>query len=828
MKLSTKFSAAVVLLLLVVLGGTAALLIRHQRRAVRAEALQRAQLVLSFGESCREYTRNTLSPKVRAAVPPGTIIFEADSATAVVRGTFKVFGRLEPAYTLREAALNPLNPDNAADAGERALVERFRADPGLKEVSGFRGGEGGEEFFVARPIVVQPACLECHRSPESAPPALVKRYGSTSGFGWQVGDVAAALVVTVPASDLMTQQAGVQRQVLWVFGGLALLLVGLLAILFERLVNSRLRQVVAGLGRLAEGPAAAPRLPTSADELGRLAAAFNQMADAVRDSHLLLEERVRRRTEELEARNRELDEARRAAEAASRAKGEFLANMSHEVRTPMNGILNLARLALASEVPATRREYLTLVQSSSAALLTVLNDVLDFSKIEAGKLDLVQAPFRPAAVIDEVLHVLAWQAGQKGLELLARVAPDVPDVALGDAGRLRQVLLNLVGNAVKFTERGSVTVVAAAAPADDGQVRLSLAVTDTGCGIEAEDRERVFHAFEQADATMTRRHGGTGLGLAIARRLVGLMGGRLEVDSAPGLGSAFRFEVLLRQAPPGATVEAPPPPPPPARRPLHVLVAEDNAVNRTVALGLLQHQGHTAEAACDGHEALRLLQTRRYDVVLMDVQMPEMDGLETTRAWRQREAGSGRRLPILALTAHALAADRERCLQAGMDGFLTKPVHPDDLARALADVEGPADVPRGRAAEDEAAPGGAAGTSALDTGALLKRCAGDEGLARQLVGLFLDDAPRQAAAARAALAAGDAKALQRAAHTLKGGAGTFAAAGTVVAASRLEEIGKGGRLDGAADALAALEAELARLVEALTAWRGDGTEAVRG
>jgi signal transduction histidine kinase/HPt (histidine-containing phosphotransfer) domain-containing protein/ActR/RegA family two-component response regulator len=808
MKLSTKFSAAVVLLLLVVLGGTAALLISHQRHAVHAEALQRAQLVLSFGESCREYTRNTLSPKVRAAVPPGTIIFEADSATAVVRGTFKVFARFEPAYTLREAALNPLNPDNAADAEERELVERFRADHDLKEVSGFRHREGREVFFVARPIVVQDACLKCHHSPETAPPALVKRYGSESGFGWKVDDVAAALVVTVPASDVMAQQAGVQGRVLWVFGGLALLLVLLLAVLFERLVNRRLRQVVAGLGRLAESPAAAPRLPPSTDELGRLAGAFNRMADAVRDSHLLLEERVRQRTEELEARNRDLDEARRAAEAANRAKGEFLANMSHEVRTPMNGILNLTQLALATELTPTQQEYLTLVRSSAAALLTVLNDVLDFSKIEAGKLDLVEAPFRPAAVIDEVLHVLAWQAGQKGLELAARVAPDVPAAALGDAGRLRQVLLNLAGNAIKFTERGSVTIVAAAEEGD-GRVLLRVAVTDTGCGIEAADRERVFHAFEQADGSATRRHGGAGLGLAIARRLVGLMGGRLEVDSAAGLGSTFRFEVVLRPAPPGTVVEATPPPPAATRR-LHVLVAEDNPVNRTVALGLLQHQGHTAEAARDGREALRLLEQRRYDAVLMDVQMPEMDGLEAARTWRRREAGSGRRLPILALTAHALTADRDRCLEAGMDGFLTKPIQPDDLARALAGLAVPPSVP----------PPPPLTSPVLDTAMLLKRSANDEGLARQLVGLFLDDAPKQVTAARAALAAGDVKGLQRAAHTLRGGSGTFAAPEAVASAARLEEIGKSGQLAGAADALAALETELARLVEALEEWVG--------
>ncbi|MHB8079161.1 MAG: two-component regulator propeller domain-containing protein [Candidatus Krumholzibacteriia bacterium] len=407
---------------------------------------------------------------------------------------------------------------------------------------------------------------------------------------------------------------------------------------------------------------------------------------------------VRRRADELahlvQERTGELQAAKEEAEQATRARGEFLAQMSHEIRTPMNGIIGLTRLAVETGSEAERQEYLGIVESSAHSLLDLINDILDLSKIDAGQLELAREPFDPRRCLREALQPVALRAREKGIALRWEAAAGVPAAIVGDEVRLRQVLINLVGNAVKFTDAGEVVASAALAAAADepGRVELRFAVRDTGIGIPADQLPRVFEAFKQVTGKAHQRPGGTGLGLSISTRLVAAMGGDLRVESEPGRGTTFffacGFPVAEATAAAGAAESAA------ALRPeapgdaagLRVLVAEDNAVNQLLMRRLLEKAGYAVVMAENGEAAVAACAREAFDLVLMDVQMPVLDGLQATVELRRREAGSGRRLPVIALTAHAMADDRERCLAAGMDGYVAKPVDPRRLFAAMREL----------------------------------------------------------------------------------------------------------------------------------------------
>jgi PAS domain S-box-containing protein len=682
---------------------------------------------------------------------------------------------------------------------------------------------------------------------------------------------------------------------------------------------------------------------------------------------------------------RELAEAIARAEAASRSKSEFLAVLSHELITPMNAILGMNQLVLGSESDPKLRDYLVTAQESAEALLTLLSDLLDYSSIEVGGFELDPAPFRLRAVVDQAVRPLSTRASRKGLELTGSVADEVPDDLIGDARRLRQVLVNLLDNAIKFTRAGKVTLTVGLGSEgngnDLGELALRFEVADTGIGIAAEDRDRIFSPFTQLDASSTRPYSGTGLGLSICRQIIGLMEGEMMLVSRPGQGSRFAFTARFRRQPAGslgppdrspgldlrglrvlvadaepggrrliestllgwsmrpvlvtdgraalgalgeaarrntpfplaildarlpeqdsialaerirreglagatilvrspgdstaivesirrsrgvsATLERPvtasklldairaafeppsrTPTVPTARRPasrsLQILLAEDTPANQKLALAVLRRRGHRVDLAANGREAVELAGRRRYDLVLMDVQMPVMDGLQATAAIRSFRDGPGPEVPIVALTAHAMRGDQERCLSAGMDGYIAKPIDIDsflNVVEAFAprpgdeSPDGPSQAPSTTnaptAADDRSTASG--GHEEQNVGddpgrlynraAALKRLGHDEDLFRDMIFYFLEDFPRLLDQLRTGLLNDDAQGVERSAHSLKALAANCGSGPAAEAASIVEDLGRERRLSQAPEAVERLVAELQLLRDALDADR---------
>ncbi|HKV10023.1 MAG TPA: ATP-binding protein, partial [Thermoanaerobaculia bacterium] len=561
---------------------------------------------------------------------------------------------------------------------------------------------------------------------------------------------------------------------------------------------------------------------------------------ALKQRTLRLEELVRERTESLAATVQELEqsekEARTAKEEADRAnrfKSEFLANVSHEIRTPMNAVIGMTSILASSRLTPEQREYVGTIRSSGESLLALLNDILDFSKIEAGKLAIEAAPFDLHRCVEEAIDLLHAQAAHKGLKIGCRIDPAVPAVIESDATRLRQILVNLLGNAVKFTSSGEILVqVEACSPPPPERspgelVELLFAVRDTGIGIPADRMDRLFRPFSQADSSTSRLYGGTGLGLAICHRLAQGLGGRIWVESTPDEGSTFRFTIRCRVGdtalPPGLG-KAPPGGPREEESsdgiagsglpPLRILVAEDNRVNQRVALLLLQRLGYAADVAADGEETLAALRRQRYDVILMDIQMPRMDGLETTRRIRD-EWPAEERPRIIAVTANALREDRETCLSAGVDDYLSKPILLKDLRAALC---------RGVGAETAAPPPTTStngDVESLDPEYIeelrqLQASTGQE-LVSPIIERFLAEAPRRLEELRLALAAKDDRHLVSVAHAFKGSGAQLGARRLVQICQDLETRGRKMEWPGVEEIVDHLQSEIERIAPLLRA-----------
>ncbi|QDU73629.1 Signal transduction histidine-protein kinase BarA [Bremerella volcania] len=831
--------------------------------------------------------------------------------------------------------------DGQSRADSNAYTEFFLFTQDYRIVRGPAGhseplSDGSRYFEDLEQDFTQKGVIATRHRPDGNGEVLAA-YATSIGEGDQRHNLHWIVMVQQEAA-LVFAPIHAMRQNIWSLALFATLLTLAVAGGFSWSLSRRIREITDASVAIGEGDWEAKVPVRGSDEATQLARQFNLMTDQLTEM------------------NRQLVSAKEQAESANRSKSDFLANMSHEIRTPMNGIIGMTELLLNTNLTSEQREYQKLVQSSADALLVLLNDILDFSKIEAGKMELEELPFRLRDTLGSTLHTLAGRASKKGVELAARILPEVPDELTGDAGRLRQIIVNLVGNAIKFTEHGEVVMKVENKSFSGDMITLHFSIRDTGIGISQEKQTQIFEAFTQADASTTRQYGGTGLGLAICSQLTKMMGGRIWVESSPGLGSTFHFtakfkrseqqpdsmpaavdtlydlrvlvvddnstnrviceEMLnnwgmkptvvgsgsealkelqlafqsdspyqlalvdvmmpemdgielvrhIRQFTDSSSLtivmlsSADRPTDPdfartlgvakciskpitqsmllngiasamgtsrsdsvhggniasdPSQRfiPRNILLAEDGAVNRKVAQSLLENRGHHVTAVENGQQAVDAFRSGTFDLILMDVQMPVLDGFAATEEIRRLEEGVSQKIPIIALTAHAMKGDRERCLDGGMNDYVSKPFRPEELFGAVERVR-PIVV---SSQNEEGAPENHSEENLLPfhRARALENVGGSEEILDEMIDLFTTECPKQLNDIQAAFASGDNEKFIRSAHTLKGSVSLFAADAATAAARRIEFMGRDNELGDFQDAWDDLKQNINELMSAL-------------
>lgn len=865
-------------------------------------------------------------------------VYSVDICIAVEAPGGKLAGVMKAVLNIQEV-FSIIDGQSRADTN--AYTEFFLFTQDYRIVRGPAGqseplSDGSKYFEDLDQDFTQKGVIATRHRPDGNGEVLAA-YATSIGDGDQRQNLHWIVMVQQEAA-LVFAPIHAMRQNIWSLALFATLLTLAVAGGFSWSLSRRIHEITDASVAIGEGDWEAKVPVRGSDEATQLARQFNLM------------------TAQLTEMNRQLVSAKEQAESANRSKSDFLANMSHEIRTPMNGIIGMTELLLNTDLTGEQREYQKLVQSSADALLVLLNDILDFSKIEAGKMELEDLPFRLRDTLGSTLHTLAGRASKKGVELAVRILPEVPDHLAGDAGRLRQIVVNLVGNSIKFTEHGEVVMKVENESFSGDMITLHFSVRDTGIGISQEKQAQIFEAFTQADASTTRQYGGTGLGLAICSQLTKMMGGRIWVESEPGVGSTFHFtakfkrseiqvdtrsvsfdslfdlrvlvvddnstnriiceEMLnnwgmkptvvsngseaLKELQRTSHSDAPyqlalvdvmmpemdgielvrhirqiadtssltivmlssadrPTDPDFARRlgvskcitkpitqsmllngiaaamgtsrsdsihggkflpeqsqrfiPRNILLAEDGVVNRKVAQSLLENRGHHVTAVENGQLAVDAYRAGSFDLILMDVQMPVLDGFAATQEIRHLEDGTSHKIPIIALTAHAMKGDRERCIDRGMNDYVSKPFRPEELFAAVERVRPIVELSH----EEEAQPTDPPEVNHLPfhPEKALENVGGSEDILNEMIDLFTTECPKQLNDIQTAFAAGDTERFIRAAHTLKGSVALFAAEQATAAARRLEFMGRDNELDDFQNAWEELNQNITELLSAL-------------
>uniref|UniRef100_B8HL56 Circadian input-output histidine kinase CikA n=1 Tax=Cyanothece sp. (strain PCC 7425 / ATCC 29141) TaxID=395961 RepID=B8HL56_CYAP4 len=702
LKLGSKFNLILILIFLAGIMFSGFILSEALQQKAEAEITIKAELLTRMINSVRSYTDGQIKPLLKTHLTPDTDFIPETVPAYAARQVFARFND-DPDYrdyVYKEATLNPTNPQDQADAFETNLVEQFRQQPSLEELAGYRAIAGKQLFYIAHPLLVtKPSCLQCHGNPADAPQSLIDRYGTQNGFGWRLQEVVAAQTIYVPADYVIRKTHQYLVLVMSTFVGIFAVVIVLINRLVKQSVIQPIQQLMRLTRQVIRGEGCSPTLPTvpltrRTDELGDLSRAFTQMSHTINVRQQDLNRAVNERTAQLAESMQSAQRARQEAEMANRAKSAFLAHMSHELRTPLNVMLGFVQLLERDTLLSDRqRESLQTINRSGEHLLGLINDVLELSRIEAGRVELHPTAFDLYRFLYTLQEMFQIRVQNKQLSLTLELAKDLPPYVVADEGKLRQVLINLLGNALKFTDRGGITV---RVGYELIRERLAFVVVDTGRGMATAELEQLFEPFVQGCTGLNPQEG-TGLGLTISREFVRLMGGEIQISSAIGCGSTVRFTIKVTP-----TQTAPPLPTPgrvlhlaPGQRIPKILVVDDIAENRQLLSQLLMEVGFEIRTAANGREAIAQWRAWQPDLIWMDMRMPILNGYEATRQIKAQEQQlvqekKSQRSPvvIIALTASAFAEERTEVLAAGCDDFVCKPFQEQIIFERMASYLG--------------------------------------------------------------------------------------------------------------------------------------------